>query len=238
MKHDGKSPISETYRTLRTNIQFTALDTKEKVLLVTSAGIGEGKSTTIANLAVAIAETDKKVLLIDCDMRRPTVHKIFKLSNIKGVSDYLIGEVALDKVKNNVSPFLDVLPSGTIPPNPSELLGSKKMKKFLEEMGEQYDYILLDAPPVMAVTDAQVLSTLSSGVILVVASGKAQRELAKRSKELLEAVGANIIGAVLTCIDVKNTQYGYYSYYIQDEPVQAKKSFFKKNKNLKVRKYG
>ncbi len=222
MKHDGKSPISETYRTLRTSIQFTALDTKEKVLLVTSAGMGEGKSTTVANLAVAVAETEKKVLLIDCDMRRPTIHKIFEISNINGVSDYLIGELPLEKAIHSVGPYLDVLPSGTIPPNPSELLGSKSMEKFLNEMRKEYDYILLDAPPVLAVTDAQILSTLSSGVILVVASGKAQRELAKRSKELLEAVGANIVGAVLTCIDVKNTQYGYYHYYAQDEPIKKK----------------
>lgn len=217
MKHDGKSPISETYRTLRTNIQFTALDSKEKILLVTSAGMGEGKSTTIANLAMAVAEAGKKVLLIDCDMRRPTIHKIFKISNIQGVSDYLIGQVALNEVIHSIDPYLDILTSGTIPPNPSELLGSKNMEQFLNRMRKEYDYILLDAPPVMAVTDAQVLSTLSSGVILVVASGKAQRELAKRSKELLEAVGAKIVGAVLTCIDVKNTQYGYYHYYAEEK---------------------
>lgn len=227
MKHDGKSPISETYRTLRTNIQFTALDTKEKVLVVTSAGMGEGKSTTISNLAVAIAETDKKVLLIDCDMRRPTIHKVFRLSNMQGISDYLIGEVALEKTVHSVEPYLDVMTSGTIPPNPSELLGSKVMEKFLNDMRDEYDYILLDAPPVMAVTDAQILSTLSSGVILVVASGKAQRELAKRSKELIEAVGAKIIGAVLTCIDVKNSQYGYYHYYAEDLPAQKKRRFLK-----------
>ena len=236
MKRDGKSPIAETYRTLRTNIQFTALDTKEKVLLVTSAEMGEGKSTTIANLAVAIAEAGKKVLLIDCDMRRPTIHKIFKISNIQGVSDYLIGQVTLDRVINKVEPFLDIIPSGTIPPNPSELLGSNRMKVFLEEIRKEYDYILLDAPPVMAVTDAQVLSTLSSGVILVVASGKAQRELAKRSKELLEAVGAKIIGSVLTCIDVKSSQYGYYHYYAVDEPVQAKRRFLKR-KRVREEKY-
>ena len=218
MKHDGKSPISETYRTLRTNIQFTALDTEEKVLLVTSAGMGEGKSTTIANLAVSIAESGKKVLLIDCDMRRPTIHKIFRLSNQKGISDYLIGQVALGEVIHSVEEFLHILTSGTIPPNPSELLGSKSMERFLNEMRKEYDYILLDAPPVMAVTDAQVLSTLSNGVILVVASGKAQRELAKRSKELLETVGAKIVGAVLTCIDInKKSHYGYYQYYAEEE---------------------
>lgn len=233
MKHDGKSPISETYRTLRTNIQFTALDTKEKILLVTSAGMGEGKSTTISNLAFAVAETGKKVLLIDCDMRRPTIHKVFKISNIKGMSDYLIGEVPLDKVIASVEPNLDILTSGTIPPNPSELLGSKSMEKFLNDMRKEYDYILLDAPPVMAVTDAQILSTLSSGVILVVASGKAQRELAKRSKELLEAVGANIVGAVLTCIDVKSSQYAYYHYYAEDAPIAKKKGLIKARKTAK-----
>lgn len=230
MKHNGKSPISETYRTLRTNIQFTALDTKEKLLVVTSAGMGEGKSTTITNLAVAIAETDKKVLLIDCDMRRPTVHKIFRLSNTQGLSNYLIGQAPLEEVVAKEEGNLHILTSGTIPPNPSELLGSKKMESFLDEMKKEYDYILLDAPPVMAVTDAQILSTLSSGVILVVASGKAQRELAKRSKELLEAVGAKIIGAVLTCIDIKaGSKYGYYQYYA-DEPLDNKR---KKRRNSK-----
>lgn len=233
MKHDGKSPISETYRTLRTNIQFTALDSKEKILLVTSAGMGEGKSTTIANLAVAVAETQKRVLLIDCDMRRPTVHKIFKLSNIQGISNYLIGQTTLDKVIQPVEPYLDILPSGTIPPNPSELLGSKSMEAFLNEMRKYYDYILLDAPPVMAVTDAQVLSTISNGVILVVASGRAQRELVKRSIELLETVGASIVGAVLTCIDVKSTQYGYYHYYAEANPRDKRKNRKKSKKRTK-----
>lgn len=234
MKYDGKSPISETYRTLRTNIQFTALDSEEKVLLVTSAGMGEGKSTTISNLALAVSETGKKVLLIDCDMRRPTVHRIFKVSNIQGISNYLIGQVALDEVTHQADNTLDIITSGTIPPNPSELLGSQKMKQFLATVSKNYDYIFLDAPPVMAVTDAQILSTLSSGVILVVASGKAQRELAKRSKELLEAVGAKIVGAVLTCIDVKNNKYGYYRYYAQeytqDIDKNIKRGFFKRKK--------
>lgn len=229
VKYESKSPISETYRTLRTNIQFTALDSDEKTLLVTSAGKGEGKSTTIANLAVAIAETDKKILLIDCDMRRPTMHKVFKISNLKGVSNYLIGQVPLEEVVHSTMPFLDIIPSGTIPPNPSELLGSKKMKRFLDQMKKQYEYILIDAPPVMAVTDAQVLSTLSNGVILVVASGKAERELAKRSKELLESVGATIVGAVLTCVDMNDRyQYGYYNYF-QEEP-KVKRGLFNRKK--------
>lgn len=221
VKHESKSPISETYRTLRTNIQFTALDSEEKTLLVISAGMREGKSTTVANLAVAIAETEKRVLLLDCDMRRPTIHKVFKVSNVKGISNYLIGQAPFEEVLHSSMPFLDIITSGTIPPNPSELLGSKKMKQFLDQMKGKYEYILIDAPPVMAVADAQVLSTLCSGVILVVASGKAERELAKRSKELLESVGATIVGAVLTCVDM-NDRY-HYSYYQEGVPKTKRK---------------
>lgn len=222
MDEDGKSPISEAYRTLRTNIQFTDLDTEDKVLLVTSTLQGEGKSTTIANLALSIAETDKKVLLIDCDMRRPSIHKMFKISNIKGVSNYLINKAKLEDVIYPINESLSVLPSGTTPPNPSELLGSNKMERFLDEMRKQYDYILLDAPPVIAVTDAQVLATLSSGVILVVESGEVPRDLAMRSKELLEKVGANIIGVTLTCAD-KNSEYDYYNYYTKENRKTNKK---------------
>ena len=165
VKGDTRSPISEAYRMLRTNIQFTTLDSEEKILVITSAGMQEGKSTTVANLAFAIAENDKKVLVIDCDMRRPMMHRIFTISNVEGLSNYLIGQSELDKVIFPIEKNLYVLPSGTIPPNPSELLGSQRMKDFLEKIKQEYDYLLIDTPPVLAVTDAQILSTLSNGVL-------------------------------------------------------------------------
>lgn len=207
-----KSPITEQYRTIRTNMQFSAIDEDLRSVLVTSTGPSEGKSLTTANLAIVFAQQGKKILLIDADLRKPTVHYTFRLNNTFGLSNYLVGDYEFEKIvqKTNVD-NLDIMTCGPIPPNPSELLGSKSMKKLLENSQEIYDIVIFDTPPVLAVTDSQILSNLVDGVLLVVRSKQTEKEAAKRAKDLLEKADANILGAVLNDRDVK--EGGYYYYY-------------------------
>ncbi|AOY75598.1 CpsD/CapB family tyrosine-protein kinase [Clostridium formicaceticum] len=226
-----KSPISEAYRTLRTNIQFASLDNPIKVLMVTSSGPGEGKTTTTANLAVTMAQLGAKVLVMDADLRKPAVHKAFQLSNSEGVTNILVKDLNYKEflLKTEVE-GLEVLPSGAIPPNPSELLASQKMKNFIHSLREDYDYILIDTPPAAIVTDAALLSTAVDGVILVCAAGEVAIQGAQRAKELLDNVNANIIGVVLNKIPIGKKGSSYYSYYYyssyygEEEPVKNKKN--------------
>ncbi|MDR7073329.1 CpsD/CapB family tyrosine-protein kinase [Fictibacillus barbaricus] len=209
--NNPKSPISEQYRTIRTNIQFASIDKDFKKLMVTSSGPGEGKSTTAANLAVVLAQQGKRVLLVDGDLRKPTVHYTFKVSNIYGVTNVLTRQTALkDAVVSTKIPDLDVLPSGPVPPNPSELINSKSMDNLIEEASVMYDYVLFDTPPVLAVTDGQLLSHKVDGVILVVSSGKTEIDAAVKAKELLVHAQANIIGTVLNGKEIQNDNYYYY----------------------------
>lgn len=218
---DPKSPVAETYRSLRTNIQFVNIDKKIKTLLVTSAGPSEGKSTTIANLAVTTAQLGHKTLLIDCDLRKPMVHNIFDLNRTRGVTNILAGGMKVDDVvlESGIE-NLWVLPTGPIPPNPSELLGSQKMTELLEELKEKFTMVLIDAPPILAVTDAAVLSPKLDGVMMVIHSEKTDRESARRAKGLLTHVGASIIGVVLNGVQAGkgygNYYYYYYAYYGHD----------------------
>lgn len=219
-----KDPASEAFRTLRTNIHYSSLDKDIRVIAVTSAGPGEGKSTISSNLAAAVAQSGKKVLLIDSDLRRPSIHKVFGISNKIGLSNLLIeglkvGDVALKSAAN-----LDVLTAGTIPPNPSEILISKKLSSFLEEMKVQYDTIVIDTPPVAVVTDAQILATKADGVLLVVSQSQATIDAVKKAKELLVSVNANILGVVLNKVEQKSDQmYSYYYYGHDDKKTERKK---------------
>lgn len=209
--NNPKSPISEQYRTIRTNIQFSSVDSDHKVIMVTSTGPGEGKSTTVANLAVVLAQQGKSVLLIDGDLRKPTVHYTFKVSNIYGVSTVLTRQKSLNEaIVPSKIPDLFILPSGPVPPNPSELLNSKAMDVLLEEVSAMYDYVLFDTPPILAVTDGQLLANKCDGVILVISSGKTDKEGALKAKELLENAQAKIIGSVLNAKDVEQNSFYYY----------------------------
>ncbi|MCY6484373.1 CpsD/CapB family tyrosine-protein kinase [Clostridium aestuarii] len=241
LERDPKSVASEAFRTLRTNLQYSSFDNELKTILVTSAGPGEGKSTTAANLAISMVQSDKKVLIIDCDLRKPTVHKKFKLSNAYGLSNYLVGEISLNQAVKQYSDNLYILTSGTKPPNPAEMVSSKRMKDFLETAKKEFDHIIIDSPPVIAVTDAQVLSTLVDGVLLVIASGTTEKEIALRAKELLLKVKANILGAILTKADFnsgKGYGYGYYYYYGDDDNKSKKKRRNKKTKGRTKRDEG
>ncbi|HEY8890092.1 MAG TPA: CpsD/CapB family tyrosine-protein kinase [Clostridium sp.] len=212
---EPNSPISETYRTLRTNIQFSSFDKKIKTLLVTSSGPGEGKTTTSSNLAMVMAQSGNKTLLIDCDQRKPQVHKVFGFSNEKGLSNILVNENEIDTnigIHETIQPNLFVLSSGTRPPNPAELLGSTKMKNFIEELKKSYDFIILDTPPIVMVTDAQILAQYTDGCLLVICSGEAERDLVIKAKGLLEKVNAKILGTVLNKVDSKKKGYYHYQY--------------------------
>lgn len=206
-----RSPISEQYRTLRTNLQFASVDSEVRSMLLTSAGPEEGKSMTTANLAVVYAQQGKKVLLVDADLRKPTIHYTFRLDNLRGLSNILIGETSLEEsVEASDITNLDVISCGPIPPNPSELLGSKRMQAFIQSAKQKYDLVMFDMPPVLAVTDAKILSNYVDGVVLVVRSKKTENEAAKQALEALESVHANVLGAVLNDRDKKEANYYYY----------------------------
>lgn len=207
-----KSPISEQYRTIRTNIEFASVDKKIRKLMVTSANPSEGKSTTTANLAVAFAQQGKKVLVMDADLRKPTVHYMFRLNNLMGITNILTNQVTLEMVVQKCdTPNLSIITCGPIPPNPAELLGSKAMDDFINQALEQYDLILFDTPPVLAVTDAQVMSSKCDGVILVVSSSSTERNAALKAKELLMNAKGKLLGVVLN--KKKNEKGSYYYYY-------------------------
>lgn len=227
-----KSPATEAYRTLHTNIQFSGLDETIKTLTITSAGPSEGKSTTSVNLAVTYAQTGKKVLLIDADLRRPKLHKFFNLSNSKGLTNAVANRTELNEVVHAVKENLSVLTTGPIPPNSVELLSSRAMNHFFEASKMKYDVVIYDTPPVGVVTDAALLAAKTDGTLLVVACGKTQIELTKHAQDHLEKVNARILGAIMTMVPVESARYLGYQYYTytQEESTKRKGLFRKKVK--------
>lgn len=228
------SPITEAYKTLRTNIKFSSVDKSLKKIAITSTGQGEGKSTIASNLATVIALDSSKVLLIDCDLRRPTIHKKFALSNLSGLSNVLTQQNTIDEVIQKTDILgMDVITSGPKPPNPSEMLGSNAMKELLKEFSKVYDMIIVDVPPVGIVTDAAVLTTMVDGVLLIVESSKVSIEAARHAKKLLEGVNATILGVVLNKVSTKDR--GYYSYK-QYQQYHEEVDVVKKTKKRKLKK--
>ena len=211
---NSKSRGAEAFRTLRTNIQYSSLDEEVKSVVVTSSAPNEGKSTIASNLAVSMAQAGKKVLLIDCDFRKPTIHKKFGLPNTNGLTNIIIGENKIeDCLKATEIKNLYVLTCGTIPPNPSELLGSKSMRKLIDEFKGIFDIVLIDAPPILAVTDAQLLSVNVEGTLLVASYGKTEKKAVAKSKEMIEVVGGKLLGVVLNMVPAKGNEYYYSKYY-------------------------
>ena len=212
--NNPKSVISEQYRTIRTNIEYSNVDQNTKTILVTSSDKNEGKTTTVSNLAVSFANLNKKVLIVDCDLRNPSIHKMFKINNIYGLTDILAKDRAVDKcIQETELKNLYVLTAGAIPPNPAEILSSDKMKNLIEDLKNIYDYIFIDTPPIGLVTDAGVLSSFIDGVVLVVKAESVEKKFLEETKKKLDAVDARILGAILNAYKSEQKDYNYYSYY-------------------------
>lgn len=210
---DIKSSLSEAFRTVRTSVLFSTAPAPRRIL-VTSSRLGEGKTTTAINLAITLAQMEAKVLLIDCDLRRPSCHEVFGYRKEPGLTNYLVGSGEYDDiVRPTEVPNLFVIPSGPVPPNPIELLGSPRMRELIEMNRDLFEYLVIDSPPVLGLADAVVLATLSDGLVLVVRAGLTPRDIAQRAKRHLRDVNARIIGAVLNDVDVRGGDYAYYSYY-------------------------
>ena len=212
--HDAGSSEAEAYKTLRTNLIFSQAVQTLRSIVVTSAAPGEGKTTTAANLAVSFAQQGMRVLIVDCDLRRSRLHKMFGVPREPGVTECVLGITDTETAPLETSVTgLYVLPSGQLPPNPSELLGGERMRKTLAALGEAFDLIVLDTPPLLAASDAAILSTIADGVVLVVRAGVTEAEAGQQALQQLSAVGARVVGAVLNDPDAKVHKYGgYYKY--------------------------
>lgn len=208
---DQLSSVVEAYRMLRTSVLLSAAGNPPKTILFTSGQPGEGKTTTAINTAISLSQLGASVLLIDADLRRPTVHRVFKMGQSQGLSTYLSRQVDIDPLVHKLwVPNLSVLPCGPIPPNPAELISSERMRLLLRELGQKYDHILIDSPPLINVTDPVILSTMVDGVILVVQAGRSTRDIVRRARQELGSVGAKIFGVVLNNLDIKREGYDSY----------------------------
>jgi len=228
-----KSPAAESYRSLRTNIQFSSVKDPIKTLVVVSALPKEGKSTTVSNLAATIAQQGLKTILIDTDLRKPVLHHVFNVDRTPGIIDYIFGNCKLENaIKKTSIENLFILPCGSIPPNPAEIISSEKMNKFKKEITNLYDFVLFDSPPLLAVTDGALLSSEVDATVMVIRAEKTDREAAKIAIKLLKNVNANLIGAIFNNINITK-RYGYqyyYKYYYQYNYVYGDKTGEKKRK--------
>jgi tyrosine-protein kinase Etk/Wzc len=221
--HQPKSSVSEVFRSLRTSIHFTSISKRKQIILITSSFPGEGKTTIIGNFAVSLSQLGSRILLMDCDLRRPTLHTIFGYTKTPGLTDCLAGDIEIEQAvhKTGIN-GIDFLSAGTTPPNPVELLGSDKMQTLLESLRSKYDYILIDAPPMLAVTDAHLLARKADMIVLALQAGKVSTKVASRMRELLASIGTPIAGLVIndrskSKMDLygygdKYYGYGYYGY--------------------------
>ncbi|MDT2706172.1 CpsD/CapB family tyrosine-protein kinase [Enterococcus dispar] len=210
---DQNSTITEQYRTIRSNIQFTSVDKELQTMVVTSSGPSEGKSTTSANLAVVFANSGKRVLLVDADLRKPTVALTFQIPNVRGLSN-LLGDRTADSKDYAQTTIIDnlwVMPSGPKPPNPSEMLGSKRMEEVIAELTQEFDLIIFDMPPVATVTDAQILAAKTDGTLLVVRERQTKKQNLVKAYDLLRIAKANILGVVYNA--AKKADDSSYYYY-------------------------
>ncbi len=214
MTLDNQSTVAEAYRALRTSVLLSSAGHPPKTILVTSGRPGEGKTTTAVNTAISLAQLGASVLIIDCDLRRPKVHKVFGITHVHGLSTYLSREADIHELIHPLAiPNLSLLPCGPTPPNPAELISSEKMRDMLIMLGEHYDHIIIDSPPLINVTDPVILSTMVDGVIMVVHAGKSTRDVVRRASQELTGVGAKVFGVVLNNVNLQRE--GYDEYYYQ-----------------------
>lgn len=206
-----RSPASEAFRTLRTNLIFSSINEPLHTLVVTSPAPQEGKSTTLANLAVTFAQSGKKTLLVDCDLRRPTQHTIWGVEQQPGLTDMVLEGLKKPPLLDVGIENLSLLTSGPLPPNPADLLGSPRMDAIVKQLKDEADIVLFDAPPIIAVTDATLLASKLDGVLLVFRAGSTRRDHAEQAKELLERVNIRLVGTVLTNAQVDVRMGGYYA---------------------------
>lgn len=205
------SIVTESYKSIRTNIFFSSIDRKKKKLLITSSEAGEGKSLTASNLAISFSEKDEKVLIIDCDLRKPTIHKKFQISNLNGLTDVLIDRTLLNETINKYSDNIHILTAGSKVPNPSEILSSLSIESLFDELENEYDRIIIDSPPLLAVTDSQILSYKVDSAILVVRVNKTKKKLVKEAVGLLKKANTNILGIIMNGQELDSKEY--YRYY-------------------------
>ncbi|MCR9039575.1 CpsD/CapB family tyrosine-protein kinase [Bacillus sp. L381] len=206
-----KSLVAEQYRTIRTNIEFSSVQTHLRSILVTSSVPGEGKSFSAANLAAVFAQQEKKVLLVDADLRKPTIHETYQLENVQGLTNVLVGNASLSEtVQKTLIDNLYILTSGPTPPNPAELLSSKAMGELIQEMYSRYSLVIFDSPPLLAVADGQILANQTDGSVLVVLSGKTKMDTVQKAKDALQQSKAKLLGALLNKKKIKKTEH--YSY--------------------------
>lgn len=217
MHHDPRSPISEAFRTLRTNLEFVSPGTQLKSILVSSPGPEEGKSTVTANLAISLAQTGKQVILVDADMRKPTQHKLFSLPNRAGLTTLLVRDPDQDVRQETLVPGLSIVTSGPVPPNPSELLASDSMDTVINFLADNADIVIYDSPPIAVVTDAIILGAKLDGALVVVRLGVTSKEAAKRAKELLRTSRSRVLGVVVNEVLPRYGQGNYYYYYYYDK---------------------
>jgi capsular exopolysaccharide synthesis family protein len=207
----SKSSVAEAFKTLRTNIRFSINGQEPKVVLVTSAEKGEGKSTTTANLAAAYAMEKKRVIMIDADLRQPTLHQFYGKTNRIGLSNLLVQQCELEEaICDTGVPGLMMIASGTIASHPTEMLGSDRMKALIAKLSQSFDIILIDSPPVIMFSDAQILAAQCDGVLLVVNCGRVKSKIVKKAKEQLDFVGARILGAILNNVEKHDEDFHYY----------------------------
>ena len=210
--HNSKSLVAESFRTLRSNLQFSEFGKNIKLIVITSTSPNEGKSEVSINLAASLAQQGKKVIIIDADMRKPTQHQLTELNNTEGLSTFLLKKTGVDSINhltiNDVN--LDVLTSGPVPPNPAEMLASVSMEQTLKAFGDFYDYVIIDTPPLLATTDAQILASIADATLLVVDIKKTKRRQVIESRRRLDNVGAKLLGLVMNKINSHKDSYYYY----------------------------
>lgn len=222
--HEPHSMITESYKMFRTNLNYTNIDQENKVIIFTSTATEEGKSTSISNTAISLSKAGKKVLLIECDLRKARLHDLFGIPQVPGLTNALVDKKSFDEVVQVLfdDTNLHIVTSGPLPPDPAEMLGSHAFENFIKNARELYDVVLIDAPPVLSVTDAAVMCKVADGVVLIVAAKETKKEAAKQAKKVLEKVNANILGILLTKAEMKKGN-GYYYYYGNDKKKKSKK---------------